>query len=739
MPSIIEGYEYDIFISYRQNDNQPTQGFGRQAAEGWVTGFVEALRIELEATIKEPVSIYFDENPHDGLLETHQVDASLAKKLKCLVFIPIISQTYCDESSFAWQHEFLPFIKMAKKDELGMNITLSNGNVTSRVLPIKIHQLDTDDQHTLAAVLDGPLRSIDFIYSEAGVNRPLNPDDSENKNLNKTRYKNQINKVANALKDIGASVVQQADAKISVPVTGSEALPEAKPSNKKGLYIVLASIVIALLIYWGYTKFYNSAVAEVEDVTIAVLAFDDQSPNGDQEWLGDGMADEILNVLAMVDGLQVTGKTSSFSFKGKGLTTKVIGETLNVSTVLEGSVSKIGNKLRITAQLIDVETDTHIWSKKYDRNEADIFNIMDEVAQSIAGALKTELSIENIRYEYKPTLEAYNYYLKARHVSENLVWGGSMKKEDFREAENLYLKSISYDSLFAMSHAGLGHLYAIYESLIYRYEETEDKNLYIDKAKREIDIAYQQDSTSDYVNAVMGYIYVIAKDFATAIEKTITAIKINPKNSLNWNILGLNYYYGLGLSNIGLEMYEYSTKLDPLNEASFWPLAQGFRTIGNYSQAKKYVDEGLKINPNHLGLLLNQSSIAVMMHDLKTAESAIAKAEYINPQLSWIPRYKSIYYAALGKKVEALNLYRGSTTYLLLNMNEEAMQQLVKEQEGRSFFSTYLMLNQNPIYTPLRTDPRFIELLKQEKEKYDRYMSLYGAKIDEVRSLMTRK
>ena len=100
MPSILPGYEYDIFISYRQNDNKH---------DGWVSNFVAALKDELEATLKNPVSIYFDENPHDGLLETHQVGASLEKKLRCIVFIPIVSQTYCDTSSFAWEHELLRF------------------------------------------------------------------------------------------------------------------------------------------------------------------------------------------------------------------------------------------------------------------------------------------------------------------------------------------------------------------------------------------------------------------------------------------------------------------------------------------------------------------------------------------------------------------------------------------------------------------------------------------------------
>ena len=97
MGSLVSGYEYDIFISYRHKDNK---------RDGWVTKFVNNLKVELESTFKEEISVYFDINPHDGLLETHNVDASLKEKLKCLVFIPIISQTYRDPKSFAWAHEF---------------------------------------------------------------------------------------------------------------------------------------------------------------------------------------------------------------------------------------------------------------------------------------------------------------------------------------------------------------------------------------------------------------------------------------------------------------------------------------------------------------------------------------------------------------------------------------------------------------------------------------------------------
>ena len=220
MHSILPEYNCDIFISYRQNDNK---------YDGWVTEFVTKLQQELEATLKGRLNIYFDENPHDGLHDSHDVSQSLSNKLKTLIFIPIISQTYCDTESFAWKHEFKPFLEGTSTDKLGLSVTLPNGNVASRVLPIRIHDIDPADTRLLESELSGVLRSIDFVYSNAGVNRPLLPKDDELRdNAYATIYRNQINKVANAIKEL-VNGIKSAGTQASPPQASQTSITE-KPA-----------------------------------------------------------------------------------------------------------------------------------------------------------------------------------------------------------------------------------------------------------------------------------------------------------------------------------------------------------------------------------------------------------------------------------------------------------------------------------------------------------------------------
>ena len=411
MASIIQGYEYDIFISYRQKDNR---------GDRWVSEFVEALKTELDSTFKEEISVYFDINPHDGLLETHDVDASLKDKLKSLVFIPVISRTYCDPKSYAWEHEFKNFVEQASHDQFGLKVKLGDGNVANRVLPVRIHDLDISDTKEFESILGSALRGIDFIYKEPGVNKPLTADDNELNNLNKTKYRIQINKTANAIKEILFGLT-----------TGSvehSVIPEgALPVGEKP---------------FTYEK------------SIAVLPFVDISPEKDQDYFCDGITEEIINVLAHIESFKVIARTSTFAFKNKQTDIREIGRILDVEILLEGSIRKVGNQLRITAQLIRVSDGSHIWSQRYDREMKDVFAIQDEISQAIVDNLKIKLLSETksmIARRHTSNIEAYNLLLKGTYCYQMST------SEGFEKAMKYFQEALDKDPDYALAYIGLAN------------------------------------------------------------------------------------------------------------------------------------------------------------------------------------------------------------------------------------------------------------------------------------------
>lgn len=271
MASIIPHFEYDVFISYRQKDNK---------YDGWVTEFIDNLKKELEATFKEDVSIYFDSNAHDGLLETHNVNKSLEAKLKCLIFIPILSQTYSDPKSFAWTSELLPFLKISASDQFGKSVKLSNGNVADRFLPVRIHDLDDEDLKLFESTTESVLRPVDFIYRLPGVNRPLRAkDDEQIKSANQVLYRDQINKVSRAIKDIIQAMKHQQTAgkiaselkkEIVNPTPVKHSVPEEKEkptfasSRFKYITWLLALVFLSAAGLWFIPQYLNKQRAKSE-------------------------------------------------------------------------------------------------------------------------------------------------------------------------------------------------------------------------------------------------------------------------------------------------------------------------------------------------------------------------------------------------------------------------------------------------------------------------------------------
>ena len=449
MPSIIEGYNYDIFISYRQNDNK---------YDGWVTEFVDNLNKELEANIKDKISVYFDINPQDGLLETDSVDKSLENKLKCLIFIPIISRTYCDSKSFAWQYEFCAFNKLAKEDKVGRDIKLTSGNVASRILPIKIHNLDPEDKELLENELKGVLRGIEFIYKEPGVNRPLRAnEDHPDNNLNKTYYRNQINKAANAVKEIITALKKQS-LNLEKAFKQDLEINSASGRNMRTKFIVGSLLLFAALLvgYFIIPKLFNPK--EQVEKSIAVLPFANLGSDEDKAWFNDGITDIIINKLSKISDLRVLGWTSTQKYKEEKKSITDIGKELGVNYIIEGTVQRQGDKMRISVQLIRVLNEGHIWSDIFDRDWKDIFEVQTEIAQRIAEELKNVLTPEDkvqISTSETKNPEAYSSYLKGRFFWNNRSEEGQKKSVEYFE------KSVAEDPDYALAYAGLADAYYI--------------------------------------------------------------------------------------------------------------------------------------------------------------------------------------------------------------------------------------------------------------------------------------
>ena len=450
MQSVIPGFEYDIFISYRHNDNR----------SGWVTEFVEVLQEELAATIKEPLSIYFDKNPHDGLLEIHHVDKSLEGKLRCLLFIPIISQTYCDPNSFAWQHEFCAFNKLAKEAQFGRDIKLHNGNVVSRILPVKIHELDEEDEAMLENEIGGVLRAIEFIYREPGVNRSLKRNDNKNENASRTDYRNQANKIANACKEI------------------ISALRNFGKPSKSPVHHPVQEL--------------KAPVAR----SIAVLPFVNMSNDPDQEYFSDGLTEEIISDLSKLSSLHVISRTSAMVFKGSKKDVRSIGQELNVRYVLEGSVRKTGNKLRIAAQLIDAPNDAYLWVEKFNGVLDDVFDIQEKVSHAIVDSLRLELTPqERARLVGKSPVDpaAHELYLGGRYHLNGVT------PFELTKAIALFEDATRKDPGYALAYAGLA---CAYNYLGFMGGVAADV---YPKAKQAAVRALEIDETLAEAHAVLGY------------------------------------------------------------------------------------------------------------------------------------------------------------------------------------------------------------------------------------------
>ena len=574
MPSIISGYEYDIFISYRLKDNKHN---------GWITSFVENLKGELESTFKEEISVYFDINPHDGLLETHDVDASLKEKLKCLVFIPIISRTYCDPKSFAWEHELKAFIELASHDQIGLKVKLPGGNVASRVLPVQIHELDANDKELLESELGGPLRGIEFIYREPGVNRPLMPnEDHPDHNLNKTFYRNQINKVANTIKEILNGIENP----VREPKKFSNGTSDFIPSGRKNLNkkLITGSLLLLVMVVLGYLVVSNFIKTKKHiEKSIAVLPFVNESPNKENEYVCDGITRTILNDLLKIVDLKVKGGKSVERFRDLDKDIKDIGNELQVSFLLEGSVWKSDDNLRIIVHLIDSRTGDITWSDIYEgKYTNEIFDFQSKVAKNVAASLQAVISpSEQRRLEEKPTTQMRAHDLKMRADEMIRKWRYT--------GDSIYLNMV-FNLLNQALKVDPGYLDAINtKTMIFSETGRYDSALvYIEKIK-----AIDPENINIY--GQQGLIYLYSSNADSALKYFLIEDDLMPNA---WTKLAIGQVYTFLKNEIfkGISYFQESIDLGGASEPEInQNISAMYSKIDYDSKAEKYLRDALSI------------------------------------------------------------------------------------------------------------------------------------------------
>ncbi len=358
-------------------------------------------------------------------------------------------------------------------------------------------------------------------------------------------------------------------------------------------------------------------------ISIAVLPFANMSADKENEYFGDGLADDIINVLAHVPGLNVTARTSSFFFRGKDVEFGEIGRRLNVEHVLEGSVRRAGNRIRVTAQLVKVIDGFHLWSERYDRELTDIFAIQDEITQAIAAALQTKLVTEAAPVRrHVPTLRAYEAYLKAR-----VLWFNGTRPELLPQFKELLERAIELDPRFGLPHSFLGMYY------------TMQANLFLMPAREVVPLAMAAEEAALRVDSSLAEAHALlavciggyAHDWIQAERHWQLAMSREPVSRDVRFWYGNHHLLPTGRTAEAVEAMEWGLQQDPLNLFYRCLLARGLRSAGRLDHAEDELRAVLDIDENYPHALATLGSIWAQQGRFEEALTVTRKANAAMP------------------------------------------------------------------------------------------------------------
>jgi TolB-like protein/Tfp pilus assembly protein PilF len=432
---------------------------------------------------------------------------------------------------------------------------------------------------------------------------------------------------------------------VEAQVRNKLSFPIASIGAKALKNVDLPMEVFKVVLPWNQSS--SSVAQSIPRTRIAILPFSNISPDQSDEYFADGMTEELINTISHNHQLKVIARTSVGRYKGSQKSISEIAKEIGVGSVLEGSVRKAGNKIRVTAQLIDASTEDHMWSDNYDRQLDDVFVIQSEIAKSVSEALMTRLIPEeekNVERKATRSSTAYVGYLRARTLMRDRTEGG------MKEAKKLFEEAIAEDPTYAEAYAGLADAYY----LLGNYEHM-PKAESLEKGREALDKALSLDDGLAEAHNTLAHFLVGDYKFAEAEGEFRKAISLNPNYSL------AHHWYGICLMETGkiadsLQETRLADDLDPLSPVLAVNMAWNHAVMGDKMEAEKWMqrlkalDQASRFYDFTLALVLEQDG------DFEGAAMNTEEGLRKHPKESGYVWALGYYYGKLGKRTEAARM-----------------------------------------------------------------------------------
>jgi len=423
------------------------------------------------------------------------------------------------------------------------------------------------------------------------------------------------------------------------PEAVGKVIGEQRVEPRQGQRVALAAVTVLLLIVGGLLIWRSASppvqIASIEKMafplpdrpSIAVLPFDNLSDDPEQEYFSDGLTEEIIAALSSVPKLFVIARNSTFTYKGKPVKVQQVSEELGVRYVLEGSVRKGGDKIRITAQLIDAITGNHLWAEQYDRDIKDIFAVQDEITKNIITAMQVKLTKgEEVKAASKGTknLEAYLKYLQANELVNKI------NPESNALAKQLAQEAIALDPDYAWAYYILGRSNMMDVWVKTSKSPKESIGKAIELAKKAIAL----DDTNTEAHGLLGFLFSMTRQHDKAVSEAEKGVALNPNSAYAHFIMGKTLFFA-GRSEESIPEYKKAIRLNPIPPNNhLWSLGLSYAYTEQYDEAIKWCEKAVRQEPNDLLARMMTTVVYSLSGQDENARAEVAEVIRIQPKFS---------------------------------------------------------------------------------------------------------